>query len=53
MYLTPSCFAGSLMTLPKSKKLSREWNLLGRRISLQQMYSDEWMGLSAYCPGLS
>ena len=51
---TPCSFAGSLKTLPKSKKLSREWNLLGRRMSLQQMYSGEWMGMpSAYWPGLS
>src|SRR5271166_4566853 len=51
---TPCSLAGSLKTLPKSKKLSREWNLLGRRISLQQMYSGEWMGMpSAYWPGLS
>src|SRR5208337_778542 len=54
VYFTPCSFAGSLNTLPKSKKLSREWNLLGRRMSLQQMYSGEWMGMpSAYWPGLS
>src|SRR5208337_2185016 len=54
VYFTPCSLAGSLNTLPKSKKLSREWNLLGRRISLQQMYSGEWMGMpSAYWPGLS
>src|SRR5664279_1248659 len=54
VYFTPCSLAGSLKTLPKSKKLSREWNLLGRRISLQQMYSGEWMGMpSAYWPGLS
>src|SRR5271157_6350944 len=51
---TPNSFAGSLKTLPKSKKLSREWNLLGRRMSLQQTYSGEWIGMpSAYWPGLS
>src|SRR5664279_3138773 len=51
---TPCSFAGSLKTLPKSKKLSREWNLLGRRMSLQQMYSGVWMGMpSAYWPALS
>src|SRR5271167_4029925 len=54
VYFTPCSLAGSLKTLPKSKKLSREWNLLGRRMSLQQMYSGEWMGMpSAYWPGLS
>src|SRR5215472_14363587 len=54
LYLTPCCWAGALKTLPKSKKLSRDQNLLGRRISLQQMYSGEWMGIpSAYLPGLS
>src|ERR1039458_7063159 len=54
VYFTPCSLAGSLKTLPKSKKLSREWNLLGRRISLQQTYSGEWMGMpSAYWPGLS
>src|SRR6516225_10231537 len=54
LYFTPCCLAGSLNTLPKSKKLSREWNLLGRRMSLQQMYSGLWMGMpSAYWPGLS
>src|SRR5271169_5594376 len=53
-YFTPCSFAGSLKTLPKSKKLSREWNLLGRRMSLQQTYSGTWMGMpSAYWPGLS
>src|SRR5664279_5881278 len=51
---TPNSFAGSLKTLPKSKKLSREWNLLGRRMSLQQTYSGVWIGMpSAYWPGLS
>src|SRR5271165_2989974 len=54
VYFTPCSLAGSLKTLPKSKKLSREWNLLGRRMSLQQMYSGTWMGMpSAYWPGLS
>src|SRR5271165_6371186 len=54
VYFTPCSLAGSLKTLPKSKKLSREWNLLGRRMSLQQMYSGTWMGMpSAYRPGLS
>src|SRR5271165_4282408 len=54
VYFTPCSLAGSLKTLPKSKKLSREWNLLGRRISLQQIYSGLWMGMpSAYWPGLS
>src|SRR5208283_7904 len=54
VYYTPCSLAGSLKTLPKSKKLSREWNLLGRRISLQQIYSGLWMGMpSAYWPGLS
>ena len=54
VYFTPRSLAGSRITLPKSKKLSREWNLLGCRISLQQMYSGEWMGMpSAYWPGLS
>src|SRR5271165_7623026 len=52
--LTPNSLQGSFITLPKSKKLCREWNLLGRRISLQQTYSGEWMGMpSAYWPGLS
>src|SRR5271157_468715 len=54
VYFTPCSLAGSLKTLPKSKKLSREWNLLGRRMSLQQMYSGLWMGMpSAYWAGLS
>src|SRR5271169_2224901 len=54
VYFTPCSLAGSLKTLPKLKKLSREWNLLGRRMSLQQMYSGLWMGMpSAYWPGLS
>src|SRR5271157_3414310 len=54
VYFTPCSLAGSRKTLPKSKKLSREWNLLGRRMSLQQMYSGEWMGMpSVYWPGLS
>ena len=44
VYFTPCSFAGSLKTLPKSKKLSREWNLLGRRISLQQTYSGRMDG---------
>src|ERR1700679_39029 len=54
LYFTPCSLAGSFMTLPNSKKLSREWNLLGRRMSLQQIYSGAWMGMpSSYWPGLS